>query len=108
MSEDNTLVKNAADESQVKKSKRVERSERDKELDDLRFVLSSPQGRRFMWRLLEKCNIFADVVTVDEAETNRFLGSRRIGLYVLSEVNIAKPYRWIQMQQENGGQDIEK
>ena len=99
---DESLVKNASDEGQVRQAKRKERTERDKELDDLRFVLGSPNGRRLFWRLLSRCGVFRLSYTDKIAETNFNEGERNIGLFVLSEIMEAKPQRWVQMQQELG------
>lgn len=100
MSDEKSLVKNAADEKQVKKAKRAEKTDREKELDDLRFVLGTPQGRRVLHRVLSQCGVYRPSFT-----GNRFgdfnEGQRNIGLYLLSEITEAKESRLYQMQQEN-------
>lgn len=105
MSQDQALVKNASDKGQVEKAKRRERTDREKELDDLRFVLGCPQGRRVFWRMIGRTGAFNPPVY--PAEENNSLrtfkdGERNIGLFLYEEILEAKPQRWIQMQQELG------
>lgn len=50
---------NVADETQVKEAGRKEKYKRTRELDDLRTVLSTPQGRRFIWKMLSSCDVIS-------------------------------------------------
>lgn len=97
---DKVLVSNAADKGQVKNAEKVERTERDKELDDLRFVMGVPQGRRVLFRILDRCGVYRSSFT-GNSQTYFNEGERNIGLYVLSEMTEAKEERIFQMMREN-------
>jgi len=51
-------VKNAADENQIKIDREKNKFKQDTEDNDLKFLLASDQGRRFIWNMLEKCGVF--------------------------------------------------
>jgi len=58
----------------------LEKKER-QERDDVYWVMSTEQGRRFIWRLLGECKVFHDF----EGDTNQILksvGRRQIGLFL--------------------------
>ena len=55
------LVKNAGDERQVKVGKETEKMRRIDELNDIRAVLQTKFGRRYLWRLLSKCGIYNSI-----------------------------------------------
>lgn len=55
------MVKNAASEKQVSKAKKKESYNRDKYLNDLEVVLSTQEGQRVIWDLLEKCGTFSSI-----------------------------------------------
>lgn len=62
------------------------RNERD--IDDLKHVLKSKQGRRVLWRLLERCGTFwISYVPQDAGATAFNEGQRNIGNQLLSEIN---------------------
>jgi len=50
-------IRNVADTRQVKESAKQARYSREQELNDLRGVMETPYGRRFMFRLLEFCGL---------------------------------------------------
>lgn len=56
---------NAADRRQVEAASRRQKDARRQELEDVKVVLSSRPGRRFVWRLLEQARIFASVMAAD-------------------------------------------
>ena len=59
---------------------------REREVNDLKSVMASPGGRRFMWRLLEKAGIFKSSMT-GNSQTFFLEGQRNIGLFLLAQVN---------------------
>jgi hypothetical protein len=91
--------RNAADESQVAEAAGSERRGRDRELNDLRVVMSSPEGRRFIWRWLGMCGVFRT-----SFETNARIyfneGQRDIGLRLTAEITEADEALYLQMQRE--------
>jgi hypothetical protein len=83
--EERALVKNAADEKQVKEGAKREKSHRDREIDDIRQVMSSPQGRRFIWRLLGHCGVYESIWEAS-AKIHYNAGKQDVGHFLLAEV----------------------
>lgn len=91
---------NASDEDQVKTRKRRDERLRDRELADLRLVMSSVEGRRFVWRLLEKAGVFRTSFT-GNSTTFFNEGMRNMGLMVLGDVHEAAADAYIVMMNES-------
>lgn len=77
-----------------------EKLEREILLNDVRHVLSSVQGRRFVWMILDMAGVYRSSFT-GNSSTFFNEGARNIGLRVLSDVMDAKPEAFLQMQQED-------
>jgi hypothetical protein len=58
----------------------------EREISDLRSVMGTPQGRRFMWRLLEKAGIYKSSMT-GNSQTFFLEGQRNVGLYFMAGIN---------------------
>jgi len=98
---------NAADEDQVKTRKRKDERLRERELNDLRQVMSSVEGRRFVWRLLEKAGVYKTSFT-GNSTTFFNEGQRNMGLMVLGDVHEACAEMYLEMMREaQGGEKIE-
>jgi hypothetical protein len=95
--------RNAADPTQVKEQAQKEKRGREKELDDVKFILSHRQGRRFYFRYLEECGVFKTSFT-GNSQTFFLEGQRNIGLKLLSDLNEAEPEAYIVMIKENKGE----
>ena len=54
-----------------------------KERDDVEFVLSTKQGRGFLWRVLSLCGVYQDIHSDNSEEMSRKLGQRSIGLLLM-------------------------
>ena len=78
----------------------AEKLEREIFLNDVRHVLSSVQGRRFVWRILDMAGVYRSSFT-GNSTTFFNEGARNIGLRVLSDVMDAKPEAFLIMQQED-------
>jgi hypothetical protein len=63
--------------------------------NDIREVMGTMQGRRFLWRLLSECNIFAACETAFDE------GARRKGLWLLDEIERTDCALFIEMWKEN-------
>ncbi len=89
-------------ESPEDKAKR----KRDREINDVRVVASTPEGRRFLWRLLSEGKIFQDGYVHGDAGfgTTYNCGRRSIGVWALSELMEASPNTFLQMQNENASE----
>lgn len=81
------------------KKKDVYKALRDQELADIRFLMDHAQGRRFIWRILEKARIFQPSFTKNG---NIFFndGMKNMGCFVLQEIMEECGENFIIMQQE--------
>lgn len=82
-----------------KRRKKSERK-RERELSDIRFVIKSPEGRRFLWRVIEEGRVFQDVSSSDVQMTYRAIGGQNVSRRFLNDLLDAKPEALTQMQQE--------
>lgn len=98
--EKKALVGNAGDEQQVASAVGKERRIRTRELNDVRAVLATEEGRRFVWRLLEQCKAFLSVKATDDSTTNYNAGKQDIGHYVITEMLEARPNALVEMMTE--------
>jgi len=94
------FVKNVADPKQVKEAGRKVERKREKELNDLRRILSEDFGRRFIWRYLELCGVFKSSFT-GNSETFFNEGKRVVGLTMIKDINDANPEAYLQMVYES-------
>ena len=78
----------------------MEKVEREILLNDMRYVLSSVQGRRLIWRILDMAGVYRSSFT-GNSTTFFNEGARNIGLRVLSDVMDAKPEAFLLMQNED-------
>jgi hypothetical protein len=77
-----------------------ERQAREKELNDLRWVMGTKQGRRFMWRLLSKAGLYQSSFNTNNAVMAFNEGNRNAGLQQLNDIMEACPERYNEMLTE--------
>jgi hypothetical protein len=65
-------------------------------------IMAMPQGRRFVWDLLEKCHPFQTPFMVKPTLTAFNCGEANIGLWLIAEVQGATPDLYMQMVHEAG------
>lgn len=99
--EKQALVGNAADPEQVKSAVRKEKFNRDTELNDIRQVLSSLQGRRFVWKYLGVCGVDRISFGNGNDNTNFLEGQRNVGLKLKADIVDADPEYFLQMIKES-------
>lgn len=98
--DDRALVRNAADPRQVKSAERKERDRREQELLDLRELLKTEFGRRFVWRVLGYCKLFSDVW--DPSSRIHFnAGLQHVGNWLTAEITAADEEAFFLMMREN-------
>lgn len=69
--------------------------------EDLRSILAEKWGRRFIWGLLNKCNVYALSFVPGEQDSTAFNeGRRSIGNALLSRLMDVKPEAYIKMMNE--------
>lgn len=101
------LVKNAADSKQVKEASVNQKFSREDELEDLRFLLATAQGRRFFWRLFEATHQFTTSFT-GNSQTFFYEGERNVGLKILSDIMEADSESYVLMIKEANGHHLKK
>lgn len=94
------IITNAADATQVKKARKTQRHLRAQELEDLRAVLGTLAGRRLVWRLLKRCGTFMSTIGTTDAMTNYNAGRQDLGHFLLAEITAAQPDMLPQLMQE--------
>lgn len=93
-----SLVKNAADEGQVRAAGKKEKNAAERLTNDVYSVLASAQGRSVLWHLMGHCKTFGSVFDPGRTEYNA--GKQDVGHYILKLVEDARPGALIQMMQE--------
>lgn len=88
------------DAKKVGRKETLDRIQARQQQEDTAFVLSTMQGRRFYWRLLEKCGIFESSFTGNNT-TFFNEGMRNIGLMLLKDVNEIDPQAYLKMLEES-------
>ena len=96
---DKPYVRNAADREQVKDAARKAKWTREDELADVRAILATKEGRRFVWRYLTECSVFKTSFT-GNSQTFFNEGERNVGLKLMADVNDADPEAYIAMLRE--------
>ncbi len=91
----------SAEEEDLRQAKTRQEQLRRQEKDDFRRVMSSMQGRRLVWRLLERCGIYRTSFTGESSTTFFNEGRRNIGLWVTDEIFESCPEAHNQMTSEN-------
>lgn len=93
------LVKNCADPDQVREADKQFKNQRDQDLEDVRFILDSKQGRRFLWRLLTHCKTF-ESIWEPSAKIHYNAGVQNVGHFLMAEVVAANDDALLQMMKE--------
>lgn len=84
-------VTNAADPRQVRRNRKAEhRAELQRRLD-LREVLRTRSGRRYLWTLLCECGVFTSSFDPEALMMARNEGERNVGLRLFAEINEVDP-----------------
>lgn len=76
---------------------------RRRELDDLKWLMGHAQGRRFVWRLLDRAGIYRTSFNTSGSVMALNEGRREMGLFVLAEVGEAAPEGFLKLLRENQG-----
>jgi len=94
------LVQNAASPSQTRAAKKKEKRIAEVDLNRLRVVLSTRDGRRWYWDKMAFCGMWLKRLPKDHATDSYNLALRNIGLQLFEEVNELGPEVFMQMQRE--------
>ena len=88
------------DEALREKKEKDARKCRAQELDDLKTVLRYAQGRRLLWRIMMRCNPFANPYNKDPTATAYNCGLQSVGRWLFGELHEAKAGSFDQMRNE--------
>lgn len=93
----------------VERRSDVERMWLDQSIEDMRWVLSTQQGRRVIWEILSKGRLY-EFIEGDEGEVNRALGRRELALEVHSWIFTAdeKAYSIMGIEADKRAKDKER
>ena len=100
MDQQKPLVKNASNRGQVNKATDTKKLERYNEMQDLRKILGTIEGRRFVWRLLSECKVFGSIWH-PSAQIHYNAGKQDFGHFILAEVGEASQDYLFKMMLEN-------
>lgn len=97
---------NAADETEIKGARDREKRRAMRDRDDLKQILETKSGRRFIWRLLnDECGVFRTSMT-GNSTTFFNEGARNVGLKLLAWVNDTRPEAYVEMLKEAQEDDL--
>ena len=87
-------------DAQNKEAQKEYEKRRVREIDDLQKVLKSPEGRRFVWRVLSEAGVFKASFSLNSMQTAFNEGRRDIGIWLIKDIDRAEPNAYAQMQRE--------
>jgi hypothetical protein len=99
MSDQKARVRNAADAEQVRRAEREDRLDAKMEIEDIKVVLSTENGRRFIWKLLDHCNVFRSIWE-SSSKIHYYAGMQDVGHFIMSEITAADQDSFITMMNE--------
>lgn len=76
-----------------------------REIDDIKFVMDSEQGRRVVWSVLEKGKVFGACFNIDPHVTAFNEGQRNLALMLLQRVMAHCPNQYLKMADEASEQE---
>lgn len=96
---------NLADQRAVRKQKQKADLDKKRELDDLKAVASTFQGRRFLFRLLNQTNTFGLYFDQEHPHMNSFYeGLRSLGATLFNDLHAVDPGLYATMVREANNQ----
>lgn len=83
--------------------------QREQEVADLRAVMSTAAGRRFIWKMLGDSGVFSPSFVPGASDTTAFKeGARNFGLMLLGDITNEAPGQYLIMQKEAMDNDQKK
>lgn len=77
-----------------------------RDIEDIRFVMNSEQGRRVIWSLLEKGQVFGTCFNVEPHITAFNEGQRNLALVLFQRVMAHCPDQYLTMAAEAGEDNL--
>lgn len=73
------------------------------EVGDLKWMMANAQGRRIVWRLLDRAGVYRSSFNHSGSVMAHNEGRRDMGLFILAEVSEASPGGLLKLIAENQG-----
>ena len=86
---------------EVKKNKKKFQLLYETELEDIRFLLNYPQGRRFLWKILAHSKLVETISYHDPYRMAIASGARDEGLWLLGEIDMADKQGYMKIYKES-------
>lgn len=97
-----------ADQAQAEDDKALrDRMAAECEESDVRWLMGSPQGRRIIWRMLNRTGVFRSSYSSDALAMAFAEGNRNIGLQLLAQVHELCPDQYPEMVREANERNID-
>lgn len=93
-------VGNASDRKQVKSAAKKERESKERQIADLGAVMSTPEGRRFMWWLLGRAGIHESTMRGGPQMALYWAGKQDLSHMLLARLTKEHPDAYLLMQSE--------
>lgn len=98
--EDDALVSNAADATQVKTARKRARIQRLVEGKDWTATLATPEGQRVITAILEQCGHLTTPLGKDTHFTYLNIGRAEVGRFILAQLNDHCPDALLAIEQQ--------
>lgn len=99
------LMTDAGSKEQLKEAQVKEKLRGDQHKIDLAKTLSTPEGRRVMWRILEQCNVFGSIWE-NSARIHYNAGQQDLGHWLMAEITRVDEQILFTMMKENRKDDL--
>lgn len=90
----------STDDEEPNQKRQAQVARRQVEANDIKWLMSSKQGRRVVWRLLDKAGIYRTSFAGNSDTTNFNEGMRNLGLFLVAETTQHALEAFAQMQTE--------
>lgn len=94
------MTYDASDRKEVRKAEKAARIADRARQEVITNLMSTTQGRQWLWDLLANCHVFAQTFTADPLMTAFGEGRRAVGLALLADVMISCPDQYITAARE--------
>lgn len=92
---------NDVNQDDKKRQEQKQKLKRENDLDDLKYLMQSHQGRRFFWRLLGHCSVYNSIFNTNALVQSHNSGKQDVGHFVQGEIIQASPDGYLKMQSEH-------
>lgn len=95
--DDEALTRNVASPRQVKAATKKQKQREREEREDLSSVMTTPAGRRLLWRWLQFCGTFESVISDNPLVMAHNSGRQDVGHMMMAEMTKANPQAYLEM-----------